>query len=76
MQIIAMYVATDHKDWDKYLQSATYAYNTSLSETTDDAPSFSAYGREPVKLTDVALLPPMLTVNNICGKFLVNFWFS
>ena len=71
-----MYVATDHKDWDKYLQSATYAYNTSLSETTDDAPSFSTYGREPVKLTDVALLPPMLTVNNICGKFLVNFWFS
>ena len=73
MQIIAMYVATDHKDWDTYLQSAKYVYNISLSETTDDAPSFSTYVREPVKLPDVALLPPMLTVNNISGKFLVNF---
>ena len=76
MQIIAMYVATDNNDWDTYLQSTTYAYNISLSETTNEAPSFSTYGREPVKLPHVALLPPTLTVNNISGKFLVNFWFS
>ena len=40
MQIIAMYVASDHKDWDTYLPSATYAYNTSISETTGDTPFF------------------------------------
>ena len=31
-----MYVARDHKDWGTYVPSATYAYNTSLSETIDD----------------------------------------
>ena len=30
MQIIAMYVASDHKDCNTYLPPATYAYNTSL----------------------------------------------
>ena len=44
MQIIAMYVAADHKNWDTYLPSATFAYNTSLSETTDNTPFFLTYG--------------------------------
>ena len=48
MQIIAMYVASDHKDWDTYLPSAMYAYDTSLSETTGDTPFFLTYGRKPV----------------------------
>ena len=43
-QIIAMYVAADHKNWDTYLPSATFAYNTSLSETTDNTPFFLTYG--------------------------------
>ena len=46
----------DHKDWDTYLSSAVYAYNISLSKTTGDTPFFLTYGREPVKLPDVALL--------------------
>ena len=29
IQIIAMYVASEHKDWDIYLLSTMYAYNTS-----------------------------------------------
>ena len=59
-----MYVARDHKDWDTYLPSATYVYNTSLSKTTGDTPFFLTYGREPVKLPDVALLPPPLIRSN------------
>ena len=55
-----MYVASDHMDWDTYLPAATYAYNTSLSETIDDTLFFQAYDRESVKLLDVALLPPMI----------------
>ena len=57
-----MYVASDHKDWGMYLPWATYAYNTSISETTDDTPIFLTYGRkiEPVKLSDVALLQPLV----------------
>ena len=65
IQIIGMYVASDHKDWDTYFPSLTYAYNTSLSETTGDTPLFLNYGREPVKLPDVALLPPLIRSNSV-----------
>ena len=65
MQIIAMYVAADHKNWDTYLPSATFAYNTSLSETTDNTPFFLTYGHEPVKLPNVALLLPMVQSNSV-----------
>ena len=65
MQIIALYVALDHNDWDTYLPSAMYAYNTSISETAGDTPFFLTYGREPVKLPDVALLPPLIRFNYV-----------
>ena len=65
MQIIAMYVASDHKDWDTYLSSATYAYNTSISKTTSDTLFFLTYSREPVKVPDVALLPPLIWSNSV-----------
>ena len=65
IQIIAMYVASDHKDWDTYFPSATYAYNTSLSETTGDTPFSLTYGCEAVKLLDVALLPPLIWSNSV-----------
>ena len=65
MQIITMYVASDHKDWHTHLPSVTYAYNTSISETTGDTPFFLIYGREPVKLPDVALLPPLIRSNSV-----------
>ena len=60
-----MHVASDHKDWGTYLPSATYAYNISLSETTDHTPFFLIYDREPVKLPDVALLPPMIRSKSV-----------
>ena len=55
MQIIAMYIALDHKDWFTYLPLATDAYYSSLSKTTGDTPFFLTYGCETVKLPDVAL---------------------
>ena len=60
-----MYVASDHKDWDTYLPSATYAYNTNLSETTGDTPFFLTYGCEPVELPDVALVPPLIRSDSV-----------
>ena len=62
---MAKYVAADHKDWDTYLSSATFAYNTSLSETIDNTPFFLTYGHEPVKLPNVALLLPMVQSNSV-----------
>ena len=64
-QIIAMYVAADHRNWDTYLPSATFAYNTSLSETIDNTPFFLTYGHEPVKLPNVALLLPMVQSTSV-----------
>ena len=60
-----MYIALDHKDWDTYIPSATCAYNTSMSETTGDNPFFLTCGREPVKLPDVTLLPPLTWSNSV-----------
>ena len=62
---MAKYVAADHKDWDTYLSSATFAYNTSLSETIDNTPFFLTYGHEPVKLPNVALLLPMVQSKSV-----------
>ena len=53
-------VASDYKDWDTYHPSSTYAYNTSLSEETDETPFFLTYGHKPVTLPNVALLTPMI----------------
>lgn len=60
MQIITVCVASDYKDWDTYHPSSTYAYNTSLSEETDETPFFLTYGHKPVTLPNVALLTPMI----------------
>ena len=53
-----MFVASRQTDWDVYLQSVVYAYNTSMSATTGDSPFFLIFGREPTQLPDVSLLPP------------------
>ena len=65
MEIVDMYVASDHKDWDTYFSPTRFAYNTSLSETTGDTPFFLTYVREPVKLPDGALLPPMIRSKSV-----------
>ena len=65
MHIIAMHVALDHNGWDTYLPSATYVYNTSLFKTKGDAPFFLTNGHEPVKLPDVALLPPLIQSRSV-----------
>ena len=65
MLIIAMYLASDKKDWDTYLPSATHAYNTSISKTTGDTPFFITYGRQPIKLPDVALLQLLVRSDSV-----------
>lgn len=45
--MLAMYVASDHSDWDVLLPFVTYAYNTATQSTTGFSPFFLLYGREP-----------------------------
>ena len=57
-QTLAMYVSSNQRDWDVHLPAAVFAYNASISATTGDSPFFLTYGREPVLLSDVSMLPP------------------
>lgn len=45
---LAMYVSTDHLDWDLYVKAIVYGYNTSVCiDSTQYTPFFLMYGREP-----------------------------
>lgn len=54
-EMISQYVSTDHRDWDEFLPFATFAYNTSVQETTGYTPFFLLYGHEPTLPIDAAL---------------------
>ena len=58
IQSLALYVRSQQVDWDIFLPSVVYAYNTSISETTGDTPFFLTYGREPIPIPDTSILPP------------------
>lgn len=53
--MISMYVSADHRDWDRFLPYATFAYNTSVHDTTKFTPFFLLHGREATLPLDAAL---------------------
>lgn len=53
--MISMYVASNHIDWDVILPYVTYAYNTAPQTTTGFSPFFLLYGREPSSPIDTIL---------------------
>jgi len=57
-QSLSMYVSSDKKDWDKYLNPVLFAYRVSPSDVTGESPFYMLYGREPRLPIDVSLLPP------------------
>jgi hypothetical protein len=46
--MLSMYVNQEHKDWDEILPYVTFAYNTSVQETTGYSPFFLLHAREPI----------------------------
>jgi hypothetical protein len=50
--MISMYVSEDHKNWDDILPFVTFAYNSSVQETTGYSPYFLLYGKEPTTLLE------------------------
>ncbi|CAH1253110.1 RTL1 [Branchiostoma lanceolatum] len=52
-QILTMYVNDSHTDWDARLQSALFAYRTSVHSSTDYTPFFLTYGEEARVPADV-----------------------
>ena len=53
-----MFVSKHQKDWDNFIPAAFLAIRTSPSESTGESPFYLLYGREPLLLMDVSLLPP------------------
>lgn len=53
--MLTMYVASDHSNWDDVLPFVTYAYNTATQATTGFSPFFLLYGREPSSTLDTVL---------------------
>lgn len=45
--MLAMYVSSDHRDWDTALPFVTFAYNSSRHDTAGYSPFYLLYGREP-----------------------------
>uniref|UniRef100_A0A224Z9V6 Tick transposon n=1 Tax=Rhipicephalus zambeziensis TaxID=60191 RepID=A0A224Z9V6_9ACAR len=53
--MLSMYVASDHGNWDHVLPYVTFAYNTAIQATTGFSPFFLLYGREPSHNIDTIL---------------------
>jgi hypothetical protein len=56
---IKKYVSQDQKDWDFYLSTAVYAFNTSRHESTGSTPFYLVHGREARLPLDLEL--PVMT---------------
>ena len=45
--MIAIFVKTDHRSWDKHLHELRHAINTAVQSSTKVSPAFLNYGRDP-----------------------------
>lgn len=53
---LAMYVNSDHNDWDVYLKAVCYGYNTSVcTESTGYTPYYLMFGKDPQEALDTVL---------------------
>ena len=55
---LSMFVSSHQKDWDKYLNSALFAYRTSINSSRGDSPYFLLFGREPTLPPDTCFNVP------------------
>jgi hypothetical protein len=51
--MLAMYVAMEQRDWDKYIRYCVFAYNTSRHEINKYTPFYLLFGRIPTLPIDV-----------------------
>lgn len=56
--MLAMYVSTDHRDWDIALPFVTFAYNSSRHDTAGYSPFYLLYGRDPTLPFDTLVPNP------------------
>lgn len=56
------YVNTEQTDWSFYIPHITFAYNSSVHETTKFTPFELVYGRTPVLPTEASLMQPISNI--------------
>ncbi|WKY05451.1 hypothetical protein Q1695_006010 [Nippostrongylus brasiliensis] len=49
------YISKNHLDWDRFLPSCVFCYNTSVHTSTDDTPFFLMFGRDPIFSVDLII---------------------
>jgi transposase InsO family protein len=64
-EMISQYTNDRQTDWDKSLIYVTFAYNTSIQESTKFSPFMLTYGREPVLPADVVMKRPSIGVPDV-----------
>lgn len=64
IDMLSKYVSTDQSDWNLYLPHVTFAYNTSIQDSTKMSPFMLMYGREARLPTEAHLNSPV-ELNNI-----------
>jgi transposase InsO family protein len=64
-EMISQYTSDKQTDWDKCLKYVTFAYNTSVQESTRFSPFMLTYGREPILPADVVMRRPTIGVPDV-----------
>ncbi|UYV64395.1 K02A2.6-like [Cordylochernes scorpioides] len=59
--MMAMYIDERHQNWDEILPFVTFAYNSSIQDTTGYSPYFLIHGREPLTFLDSTFDMPELS---------------
>lgn len=51
--MISKYINEENNNWDEYIDSCVFAYNTSKHKSSNVSPYYAVFGRDPVLIPDV-----------------------
>ncbi|UYV64450.1 hypothetical protein LAZ67_3000767, partial [Cordylochernes scorpioides] len=70
--MMAMYIDERHQNWDEILPFVTFAYNSSIQDTTGYSPYFLIHGREPLTFLDSTFDMPELSKHKDYDEYVSN----
>ncbi|UYV79839.1 K02A2.6-like, partial [Cordylochernes scorpioides] len=70
--MMAMYIDERHQNWDEILPFVTFAYNSSIQDTTGYSPYFLIHGREPLTFLDSTFDMPEFSKHKDYDEYVSN----
>ncbi|UYV70247.1 K02A2.6-like [Cordylochernes scorpioides] len=70
--MMAMYIDERHQNWHEILPFVTFAYNSSIQDTTGYSPYFLIHGREPLTFLDSTFDMPELSKHKDYDEYVSN----